>query len=199
MKIYTHTGDDGSTGLIGGQRVGKDTLVIEACGCVDELNSAVGLATGACGHERMLAVLQGVQHRLFEVGAGLMTPTPGSKTGGAEQKANATQGPCLEAEQVVALEHEIDRIVPQLAELHHFVLPGGCELAARLHVARTACRLAERRCVALSRQQPLSEPVLAYLNRLSDLLFVMARWANQLEGVPDIVWTGQAGFSSSSA
>ncbi len=187
MRLYTKTGDDGTTGLVTGGRVGKDTLRVEACGAVDELNSAIGLADAACAHEEISQVLCGVQHRLFDLGADLMTVADEKSGGGGEAPAIAWRiGP----EQVREAEAQIDAVCERLPELRQFILPGGCELAARLHMARTACRLAERRCVALGRGEKVNHDAVVYLNRLSDLLFALARLANQLEGVQDVTWEG---------
>lgn len=183
MKLYTKSGDDGTTGLVTGQRIKKDTPRVEACGGVDELNSAVGLAVAACRDIQLKAVLATVQKRLFEVGADLMTP---QDQVGQAAGAVVRLGP----DRITEAERAIDTISQQLPPVAHFILPGGSELAARLHTARTACRLAERRVVALSHHEPVNRHVVVYLNRLSDLMFAMARRANQLEGVPDVAWEG---------
>ena len=182
MKLYTKSGDDGSTGLFGGRRVSKDSLRIEACGTVDELNGAVGLAQSICRHPELKHILCQLQQRLFEIGADLATP---------EQNANPST-PRIGAEQIQAIEHQIDQVDRPLPQLKHFVLPGGSEAAARLHLARAMGRRAERVCVALSKQEPVNPDLLIYLNRLSDLLFAMARRANQLDDVEEIKWMGGA-------
>lgn len=184
IKLYTKTGDDGSTGLAGGERQGKDSARVEACGSVDALNSAIGLAAAASQHSELSACLQLIQNRLFELGTDLMTLC------GPDTQTAARPEIRIRADEVVEVEQTIDRVSEKLAPMNSFILPGGSELAARLHVARTACRLAERRVVALSREEKVNRHILIYLNRLSDLLFAMARWANQLEGVQDIPWTG---------
>jgi len=186
MKVYTKTGDDGSTGLWGGQRVGKDSPRIEACGSIDELNSVIGLAAAPCEHDELSASLYSVQDRLFELGAELCTPP------GTDPPANTSgQVPWIEDAHVHEIESQIDAVTSQLPALTQFIQPGGGELAAQLHHARTVCRRAERVCVTLSSQAPVRPVVLIYLNRLSDLLFVMARLANQLQSVPQAVWTGR--------
>ena len=193
MKLYTKSGDDGSTGLYSGQRVGKDCARVEACGAVDELNSALGLAGAASTHEEISTILLGVQHLLIDMGADLATlAAPGSAPGSdAVSKGKERVVPRITAEHVSRIEGQIDEIDNKLEPLREFILPGGCELAARLHVARTACRCAERRCVVLARDEQVNTYVLIYLNRLSDLLFALARRANQLEGVEDVVWPGR--------
>jgi cob(I)alamin adenosyltransferase len=182
MKLYTRRGDDGRTELFGGQRVEKDSGRIEACGTVDELNSVVGWALCACADETLRTMLVSTQSRLFELGADLATPRPG------EGRADPATIARISAEHAHELEQWIDRICEPLEPMRHFVLPGGCELAARLHVARTVCRRAERACVALARSQPIGSPIVVYLNRLSDLLFAMGRRANQLQNVADVPW-----------
>jgi cob(I)alamin adenosyltransferase len=167
MKIYTKTGDDGSTGLVGGARVNKDDPRIESLGAVDELNAACGLAS-VIADEKLLAMLRAIQNELFNLGAQL------------------AGSPDLLAERSIArLESEIDAADAILPPLKNFILPGGSELAARLHLARTICRRAERLLVAL----PAPPAAIKYLNRLSDWLFVHARLANHLSGIADIPWT----------
>ena len=180
MKIYTKTGDGGETGLYGGTRLPKDALRVEACGAVDEVNSLLGLAACAGPDAEMAALLTELQELLFTLGADLATPLA------VEQPVRISAG------QVTRLEEWIDRLWPQLEPMRHFVLPGGTELAARLHVARTAARRAERQTVALARQEDISVHAVPLLNRLSDLLFAMARLANHRAGVPDVHWLGRA-------
>jgi cob(I)alamin adenosyltransferase len=179
MKIYTRQGDRGQTCLFDGRRVPKDDLRIETYGTVDELSSVVGLAICACQAEDLRALLQRVQVDLFALGADLATPA------GSPNEAKVTR---VSPAQADGLEREIDRMQAGLPALRRFVLPGGTEAAARLHVARTVCRRAERLLVRLMTAEPVGEATLVYLNRLSDLLFVAARWANHQAGQADVEW-----------
>ena len=189
MKLYTKRGDAGLTDLYGGPRVGKDHLRVEAYGTVDELNSLVGLAV--CGaSEELAGPLVSIQSRLFEIGADLATPHGEVDEDGRETGRGSTVPRVGEA-QVSELEAWIDAACEPVPAMRHFVLPGGSETAARLHVARAVCRRAERTCVALTHHEPIGEHVIVYLNRLSDLLFAMARRANQLAGIDDVPWTGK--------
>lgn len=182
-KLYTRTGDDGSTGLFGGDRVAKDDPRVEAYGTVDELNSVVGLARCACEGDELAAILDAIQPRLFDLGADLCTP---SDSPHADKIARFGQ------RHIDELEQFIDATCASLPPMKHFVLPGGSELAARLHIARTVCRRAERLVITLERAEPSHGFNVRYLNRLSDLLFAMARRANQLAGVDDVPWTPDA-------
>ncbi len=186
MKLYTKRGDAGDTDLFGGTRVSKASLRVEAYGAVDEVNSLCGLAAACCGDPRLLEMLTGVQHRLFEIGADLATPRSSGKEGVAAATPSAI--PRIGDAQVAEVEGWIDEVQGHLDPMRVFILPGGSELAARLHVARTVCRRAERVCVALGAREPVGGAVLIYLNRLSDLLFATARRANQLAGVDDVPW-----------
>lgn len=179
MKLYTRTGDDGSTGLYGGSRTDKDDLRVETYGTVDELNSALGLARAACEDTEMRQMIQRLQSRLFDLGADLCTPLDAKKI---RHEVRITPS------HVAELEGLIDQATAKCPPLTSFILPGGSELAARLHVARTIARRAERRTVALQKHEPLGEGVLPYINRISDLLFAMARWANQMADVQDVPW-----------
>lgn len=172
LKIYTRTGDDGSTGLFGGQRVRKDSLRIEAYGTVDELNSALGLAR-SLAPRRLGSVLDPIQHDLFRLGAELASPG----------KASAS----ITTAQIEALERWIDEMESSLPVLKTFILPGGAPPAAAVHLARTICRRAERLCVALARKEKVGALVVPYLNRLGDALFVLARWVNRREGGKEIL------------
>ena len=183
MKLYTKTGDDGTTGLVNGQRVGKDCPRVEACGAIDALSSDIGLATAACEPADLLKILRTDQVQLFELNADLMTPSDSGRDAPAPAFASRL-GPAA----IAQIEQTIDTISSTLAPMKWFILPGGGELAARLHVARTTCRLAERRVVTLRRAESITPHTVVYLNRLSDLLFVMARHANKLEGIEDIPW-----------
>lgn len=181
MKIYTKTGDDGTTGLLGGSRVRKGDARIDCYGIIDELNAMIGWSASAAP-EALAAALHGVQGNLFVLGSHLAVPD------GAAAPASV---PSLEETLVANLEMQIDAAVAQLPALRSFILPGGCELAARLHMARTVCRRAERRIVGFAMDRPVSPIILTYLNRLSDWLFVQARLANHLAGVADIPWSGK--------
>jgi cob(I)alamin adenosyltransferase len=176
-RIYTRTGDDGTTGLIGGRRVSKDDLRIEAYGSVDELNSVVGLARSHALPGAVEEILARVQDDLFTIGARLATP--GSSAAGPGFAA-------LTADSVVSLERAIDRCEAELPPLRQFVLPGGAPAGALLHMARTVARRAERGCVALARTDSVASEVLSYLNRLSDLLFVLARFVNLKSGIAEV-------------
>lgn len=178
MKIYTKTGDDGTTGLIGGSRVPKSDPRIECYGTVDELNAVVGLAAVMAGSP-LLEQLRQVQAELFVIGSHLATPP------GIRQEAAL---PALTDETIRRLETEIDQAEATLPPLRNFILPGGGELAARLHVARTVCRRAERLVSGHSPQGPTGMRIMEYLNRLSDWLFVQARAANRAAGVDDVPW-----------
>jgi cob(I)alamin adenosyltransferase len=182
VKIYTRSGDAGETGLFGGPRVAKDDLRVEAYGAVDEANAALGEARGrarAAGDGEIEGLLAAAQDRLFTLGAELATP--------AGVKARAAL-PAVDPAWAAELEAAMDRWEGELPPLREFVLPGGPPLAAALHVARTVCRRAERRAVALHHEAPVSPLVLAYLNRLSDFLFVAARVACRRAGEGDVTW-----------
>jgi cob(I)alamin adenosyltransferase len=181
MKIYTKTGDAGDTGLFGGARVSKASARVETYGEVDELNSLIGLVLSEPFDESLSALLTNVQSRLFDLGAELAT-APDSKV--------ALGIPLLDDAEVAALEQAIDRFEAELAPLKTFVLPGGTRAASYLHVARTVCRRAERRLVALSGEEAVRPVLVRYLNRLSDALFVFARLANHRAGVADVPWIG---------
>jgi cob(I)alamin adenosyltransferase len=179
MKIYTRKGDDGSTGLLGEARVNKGDLRIECIGSVDELNAAVGLAEAAAP-EPIKGRLQQIQHECFNVGSRLAA--------GKDEERLAGMLPSLPETLITRLESEIDHAEAQCAPLRLFILPGGSEAAARLHLARAVCRRAERACVRLSQAEPLNPMVLKYLNRLADWLFMHARYANVLAGQGDVLW-----------
>jgi cob(I)alamin adenosyltransferase len=181
LKIYTKTGDDGRTGLLGPGRVAKDSVRIAAYGTIDELNAAVGVARAARPDPAADALLARVQDDLFAVGAALADPDP--------------QGPFHQAitpEHAARLEAEIDALEASLPPLTQFILPGGTPAAAQVHLARTVCRRAERQVVRLAHTagEPVPGTVVVYLNRLSDFLFVLARAINHRAGVPDVVWKG---------
>jgi cob(I)alamin adenosyltransferase len=178
-RVYTRTGDDGSTGLGGGQRVPKESPRIAAFGTVDELNSFIGQAIAGGLDETLAKELVQIQNDLFRVGSELCL---------LEEDRKRFNAPRVEAAHVERLERLIDRLQAPLGPLKEFILPGGAPGAAALHVARTACRRAERLVVALSRQESAGEFVIQYLNRLSDLLFVMARHENHARGRDDVYW-----------
>ncbi|MDH3251767.1 MAG: cob(I)yrinic acid a,c-diamide adenosyltransferase [Ignavibacteria bacterium] len=178
MKIYTKTGDSGDTSLFGGQRVPKDALRIEAYGTVDELNSLLGIVRADNADRRIDDILGSVQERLFEVGADLATP----------RSLDRDTIKRFQSEDAGPLEHLIDELETHLEGLKSFIIPGGSPVAARLHFARTVCRRAERAVVRLSRNEDIGEGTIIYLNRLSDLLFVLARYANHQAHVPETKW-----------
>jgi cob(I)alamin adenosyltransferase len=181
-RIYTRTGDRGDTGLATGERLRKSHPRVETCGAVDETNACLGLARLHTGADAVLdAMLARVQNELFDLGADLATPERGVRSGVAALR--------ITEDQVARLEREIDHLNAELSPLNSFVLPGGTAAAAALHMARTVCRRAERLAVALMDQpgEEVSAPALKYLNRLSDLLFTAARWANA-RGETDVLW-----------
>ena len=182
-KVYTRTGDDGTTALGGGQRLPKDAARIEAYGTVDEANSAVGVVRASGVDPRLDAMLGRIQNELFHLGSDLCI---------LEEDKQAMPVPRIEARHVAALEADIDALQEDLAPLVNFVLPGGAPAAAQLHVARTVCRRAERILVGLARREKVGAHTVEYLNRLSDLLFVMARWENKAKGRPDVTWDSRA-------
>jgi len=184
VKLYTRRGDRGETDLLGGGRVGKDDGRVEAYGEVDELNACLGAAAALSPHADLRDLARIVQSTLFSLGAYLASPDE------ARRERAAIAGVC-EAD-VEALEKQIDAFESELLPLRRFILPGGSPAAAAFHVARTVCRRAERRAVGLDRSQPLSPVALRYLNRLSDLLFVLARVENRRAGLPDVEWEGRS-------
>ena len=183
MKIYTKTGDEGETSLFGGGRVPKDHLRVRTYGEVDEANAAIGFAASLEPATFEAALLQTIQRSLFTIGAELATPDP-AKLG----KALARSGPAIGPADVGAIEDAIDKQDAKLQPLKNFILPGGTPKAAAFHVARTVCRRAERSVVSLSREQSINPAIVHYLNRLSDLLFVLARAVNAQAGKADVTW-----------
>ena len=193
MKIYTRTGDEGNTGLFGGERVRKHHPRVEAYGAVDELNAHIGLAVQSLRIDQdqpsevgqsLRQSLEGVQSRLFDVGADLASP-PDTKAGAWLTRSQPAW--------IEALESEIDAMEAELPELTNFILPGGSSGASALHIARTVCRRAERRAVEASDAgEAITAEAVAYLNRLSDWLFVAARLANQDEGVTEQIWESES-------
>lgn len=178
-KVYTKTGDAGETGLGGGQRVAKDCARIEAYGTVDELNSTLGVALAHLQDAQVRGWLEAVQHHLFDLGGDLCILEPDKERFGM---------PAFPAERVAWLERVLDEASAELPPLAEFILPGGDLAAGHLHVARCVCRRAERLCVTLSRQEPVSPQVVPYLNRLSDALFQLARLINHRTGRGDVLW-----------
>ena len=183
MKIYTKTGDDGTTGLFNGERVGKNSLRVEAYGTVDELNTVLGLAISFSCPEPVKNDLQHTSETLFLVGADLATPINDGIKSQAVVRINE--------EEITRLENAIDRYEEELAPLKNFILPGGSHSAAHLHNARTVCRRAERLVVELASKEIVNENLVKYLNRLSDYLFNAARFVNHLLDVKDRIWKGR--------
>ena len=192
-KVYTRTGDAGKTRLAGGQQVSKDSLRVEAYGTVDELNASIGLAR-ATNEEGSRAVdsarrleqdLRWVQNKLFDIG-GILATAPGQ---------TFKNMPMIKAQDAVRLERMIDRCQKDLTPLKEFILPGGGKVSATLHQARTICRRAERICVRLAREETLDAQIIKFLNRLSDALFLWARWVAKTQGEPEFLWERDTGGS----
>jgi cob(I)alamin adenosyltransferase len=186
-RIYTRTGDQGMTALVGGGRVPKESVRLEAYGTVDELNAAIGIVRTylpnyrerfAADFEWYSEMLRRVQNELFDVGSELATP-PQAEYEGMHQMSEG---------EVAELEHEMDRMQEELRPLNSFTLPGGGVLNAFLHQARTVCRRAERICWALKRDEPVSDQLLIYLNRLSDHFFIQSRWVAKRLDEPEFLW-----------
>jgi cob(I)alamin adenosyltransferase len=185
VKVYTRGGDRGETSLFGGDRVQKDDPRVEAYGAVDELNALLGVALSEIGDKDLRELLEGVQCSLFDLGGELATP------GVEERAARGKPIPRVSDADVEGLEQAIDRLDAELDPLRVFVLPGGARGAALLHHARTVCRRAERRVVRLGAEADLSPTLIRYLNRLSDLLFVVARVVNRRQDVAEPTWEGR--------
>jgi cob(I)alamin adenosyltransferase len=181
MKIYTKTGDSGDTGLFGGGRVRKDDPRVEAYGDVDELNAVLGLVRSADTMPSVDEVIVPIQRDLFSIGALLATPDHEKM----EQHLTKAR---IDDERIAELERAIDACDRELEPLKAFILPGGTQKAAALHVARTVCRRAERRVIHLQREVDIPQIVVVYLNRLSDLLFTLARRANSVAGIGEVTW-----------
>ncbi len=182
MKIYTRRGDKGETDLFAGGRVPKDDLRVEAYGAVDELNAVLGVALAASSHADVVELGTAIQASLFSLGSYLASPDAERR-----KKSGIADPP---AEDIEKLEAAIDRFETELAPLRNFILPGGTPAAAAFHQARTVCRRAERRAVSLDRTAPLAPEAVGMLNRLSDLLFVLARLENARDGRGDVEWSG---------
>lgn len=180
MKIYTKTGDFGTTFLFGGKRVDKGSARIEAYGCIDELNSLIGIIVSELKDRNMLKLLARIQNELFVLGGDLATPL--------DVKVKV---PRITRTFVKRLEKEIDQFDKNLPKLRNFILPGGGKIGSTLHLARTVARRGERRIVDLSLIEKVNKNDLVYINRLSDWLFVLARMANKMEGRPETIWKGR--------
>ena len=178
MKVYTKTGDDGKTSLIGGERVFKYDLRLESYGTVDELNAQLGVL-GTQVPAEFSPYLTRIQNELFHIGSLLASPNP--------EEFGLTD---LPTSCIVRLEDEMDAFSENLPKLTNFILPGGSQASAIAHVCRCVCRRAERRVVALSSEEDISEVLIKYLNRLSDWFFVFARFANHRAGIKDVIWEG---------
>jgi len=181
MRIYTRRGDTGETDLFGGVRVAKDDLRVEAYGEVDELNSCLGVCLVEIEEREVRALIQRIQHELLTLGSELARPSKSDRPRRKEKTG-------IQAAEVQCLEREIDRFQADISPWRGFVLPGGCPAAAQLDYARAVCRRVERRVVALHRHDPVNEHAIHYLNRLSDLLFVLARWMNKQAGIAETKW-----------
>jgi cob(I)alamin adenosyltransferase len=179
MKIYTRTGDKGQTSLLGGTRVPKDHMRIEAYGTIDELNSHLGLLRDQVTPVHRELLLE-VQTTLFSIGSRLAS--------GSDEVADRFKVPPVSDEQVASLEATMDTMDKELPEMRNFILPGGHPAVSQAHICRTVCRRAERRCVALAAHEPVPEVLVRYLNRLSDLLFVLARSLGQELGIVEVPW-----------
>lgn len=179
MKIYTKTGDKGETGLFGGGRVPKDHLRIEAYGTIDELNSVIGVVISEISDKEVTELLQKVQNQLFVTGSDLAAP----KTEKNEKYIQRIDKKFSEE-----LEGYIDQFESRLEELKNFILPGGTKAASYMHLARTVCRRAERIVTTLNKTVEIGPDLMVYLNRLSDLLFVLARYENRVNNIPDVIW-----------
>ncbi len=179
MKIYTKFGDKGKTRLFGGEIVDKDHQRIEAYGTLDELNSVLGLALSRINDDYVARMLTRIQNDLFRISSILATPNEKSR-----QKLNQNVSP----KDISYLEDQIDSMEQKLPGLQNFILPGGTESAAHLHLARTVCRRAERYLIKLSHNDKVDAGIIVYINRLSDLFFVSSRYMNHLQNVPDIPW-----------
>ncbi len=181
-KLYTRKGDDGSTALGSGRRVPKEALRVAVYGTVDELNSALGVALAHGLDAQLTTALAAIQNELFHLGSDLCF---------TEEDKQTFTIPQIEARHVAQLESLIDELTAIVGPLQNFILPGGSVGAANLHLARTICRRAEREAVALGRQEPVGAQVIPYLNRLSDALFVMARYENHVRGVAEPLWNSR--------
>lgn len=180
MKIYTKGGDKGETGLFGGERVPKDSIRIEAYGTIDELNSFIGLTIIEIKDQEVKELLNRIQNNLFTLGSDLAAPD--------NEKNKKHNIPRIKESHFGEIEKEIDKFDSRMEELRNFILPGGCKSSALLHICRIICRRAERRVVTLSNGVNLNPEIIIFLNRLSDLFFVLARYENKISGIEDIKW-----------
>lgn len=180
MKIYTKTGDKGETSLFGGERVKKNNLRINAYGTIDELNAFIGLALTEIKSEEIKTVLLDLQNKLFTVGSDLATPNT--------EKNKKLNIPRTKEEFIKKAESDIDNFTEKLSELRNFILPGGSKGSAMLHVCRTISRRAEREIVTLKNSEEVNDNILVFLNRISDLFFVLSRYENKVSNHPDIIW-----------
>jgi cob(I)alamin adenosyltransferase len=185
MKVYTRRGDSGETDLFGGPRVSKHHPRVDAYGVIDELNAVLGVCAAATTHDDVRALLRTLQATLFELGSYLATPD--------EERRQRSSIPEPDAADVERLERQIDAFETELEPLRRFILPGGTQASAHCHVARTVCRRAERCLVALHHDERIDEIALRFVNRLSDLLFVMSRVENRRAGIADVEWLGRQG------
>ena len=183
MKIYTRTGDKGQTSLLGGKRVPKDHARIEAYGTVDELNSHLGMLRDLAGTEQRDLIIS-IQERLFSLGSRLASAST--------EEADKFKVPHVEEADILALETAMDAMDAELPEMRNFILPGGHPAVSQAHICRTVCRRAERLVVSIAEQEQLPETIVRYLNRLSDLLFVLARWLGKRTGAEEIPWKPRA-------
>ncbi|MBU0586537.1 cob(I)yrinic acid a,c-diamide adenosyltransferase [Candidatus Micrarchaeota archaeon] len=177
MSIYTKNGDSGETSILGGKRIPKDDPRIEASGKVDELSSVIGLVIAFSDDEELKKLLSEIQMTLFVIGSDLATAS-----------GDKISIPRLSPSKVNIIEAEIDRIEKELPKIDSFILPGGSKTASMLHLARTICRETERKVISLAKKEKLNEAIPVYLNRLSDLLFMLARWINRKKKVPETLW-----------
>lgn len=182
MKIYTKGGDRGETGLFGGERVAKSSIRIEAYGTIDELNSFIGLAITELRSDEVKELLNTIQNQLFTVGSDLATPE--------NEKNKKYDIPRVPKDFIENAEGQIDKFEEKLEPLKNFILPGGSKAASILNICRTVCRRAERRVVLLKATEQVGENIIIFLNRLSDLLFVLARYENMISEHPETIWKG---------
>lgn len=183
MKIYTKTGDDGTTSLIGGSRVSKFHPRIEAYGTVDELNSFIGLVRDTCENKHTIDSLIEIQHKLFTIGSILAVEPDKNK-----HTYKYTQAGEINTQDIYFMETEIDNMNAILPELKNFILPGGNPIVSYCHIARTICRRAERNVISLAHDHDVDQTIIQYLNRLSDYLFVLARYLGHLKNSSEIIW-----------